>query len=131
MVDGIVCTVNLKQDTIEAGEGGQSLYMYNPFMTQELLENIFSQYRGIRYTGAVLQARWDPSLVPGEFVRIMTDSEYKNYVAMNNAMANSSGKTAAEILNLKKKSMRWENPCWYPRRRLPSAGKRRWKFGLI
>nr|DAW21548.1 MAG TPA: hypothetical protein [Caudoviricetes sp.] len=102
MVDGIVCTVNLKQDTIEAGEGGQSLYMYNPFMTQELLDNIFSQYRGIRYTGAVLQARWDPSLVPGEFVRIMTDSEYKNYVAMNNAMANSAGKTAAEILNLKK-----------------------------
>ena len=102
MVDGIVCTVNLKQDTIEAGEGGQSLYMYNPFMTQELLDNIFSQYRGIRYTGAVLQARWDPSLVPGEFVRIMTDSEYMNYVAMNNAMANSAGKTAAEILNLKK-----------------------------
>lgn len=102
MVDGIVCTVNLKQDTVEAGEGGQSLYMYNPFMTQELLDNIFSQYRGIRYTGAVVQARWDPSLVPGEFVRIMTDSEYKNYVAMNNAMANSAGKTAAEILNLKK-----------------------------
>lgn len=102
MVDGIVCTVNLKQDTIEAGEGGQSLYMYNPFMTQELLDNIFSQYHGIRYTGAVLQARWDPSLVPGEFVRIMTDSEYMNYVAMNNAMANSAGKTAAEILNLKK-----------------------------
>lgn len=102
MVDGIVCTVNLKQDTIEAGEGGQSLYMYNPFMTQELLDNIFSQYRGIRYTGAVLQARWDPSLVPGEFVRIMTDSEYKNYVAMNNAMANSAGRTAEDILNLKK-----------------------------
>ena len=102
MVDGIVCTVNLKQDTIEAGEGGQSLYMYNPFMTQELLDNIFSQYRGIRYAGAVLQARWDPSLVPGEFVRIMTDSEYMNYVAMNNALANSSGKTAEDILNLKK-----------------------------
>ena len=102
MVDGIVCTVNLKQDTIEAGEGGQSLYMYNPFMTQELLDNIFSQYRGIRYTGAVVQARWDPSLVPGEFVRIMTDSEYMNYVAMNNAMANSAEKTAEEILNLKK-----------------------------
>lgn len=102
MVDGIVCTVNLKQDTIEAGEGGQSLYMYNPFMTQELLDNIFSQYRGTRYTGAVLQARWDPSLVPGEFVRIMTDSEYMNYVAMNNAMANSAGKTAMEILSLKK-----------------------------
>ena len=102
MVDGIVCTVNLKQDTMEVGEGGQSLYMYNPFMTQELLDNIFSQYRGIRYTGAVVQARWDPSLVPGEFVRIMTDSEYMNYVAMNNAMANSAGKTAAEILNLKK-----------------------------
>lgn len=102
MVDGIVCTVNLKQDTIEAGEGGQSLYMYNPFMTQELLDNIFSQYRGIRYTGAVLQARWDPSLVPGEFVRIMTDSEYMNYVAMNNAMANSAGKTEEDILNLKK-----------------------------
>ena len=102
MVDGIVCTVNLKQDTIEAGEGGQSLYMYNPFMTQELLDNIFSQYRGIRYTGAVLQARWDPSLVPGEFVRIMTDGEYMNYVAMNNALANSAGKTAEDILNLKK-----------------------------
>ena len=102
MVDGIVCTVNLKQDTMEAGEGGQSLYMYNPFMTQELLDNIFSQYRGIRYTGAVLQARWDPSLVPGEFVRIMTDGEYMNYVAMNNAMANSAGKTAEDILNLKK-----------------------------
>lgn len=102
MVDGIVCTVNLKQDTIEAGEGGQSLYMYNPFMTQELLDNIFSQYRGIRYTGAVLQARWDPSLVPGEFVRIMTDSEYMNYVAMNNALANSAGNTAEDILNLKK-----------------------------
>lgn len=102
MVDGIVCTVNLKQDTMEAGEGGQSLYMYNPFMTQELLDNIFSQYRGIRYTGAVVQARWDQSLVPGEFVRIMTDSEYMNYVAMNNAMANLAGKTAAEILNLKK-----------------------------
>lgn len=102
MVDGIICTINLNQDTIESGECGQPLCFYNPFMTQELLDNILEEYQGIRYTGAVVRTSWKPTLIPGEFTRLMTENEYMNYVAMNNALANSSGMTASEIVNLKK-----------------------------
>lgn len=102
MVDGVICTINLNQDTIESGECGQPLCFYNPFMTQEILDGILEEYQGIRYTGAVVRTSWKPTLIPGEFVRLMTENEYMNYIAMNNALVNSSGMSAADILNLKK-----------------------------
>ena len=102
MVDGVICTINLNQDTIESGECGQPLCFYNPFMTQDALDGILEEYQGIRYTGAVVRTSWKSTLIPGEFVRLMTENEYMNYIAMNNALVNSSGMSAADILNLKK-----------------------------
>jgi hypothetical protein len=101
-IDGIICTINLNQDTVEAGDGGQPLKFYNPFVTQEQADSILSQYRGVRYYGANIKAKWNSDLLAGDLIRVMTSDEYKNYVAMMNAMANASSMTASEVLELKK-----------------------------
>lgn len=101
-IDGVVCTVNLRGDTVESGDGGQSITFYNPFATQQTVDSILEQYKGIRYIGANIKAKWDPSVRCGDLVRVMSEEEYRNYVAMGNAFRNSGEKTATEILNLKK-----------------------------
>lgn len=101
-IDGVVCTVNLRGDTVESGDGGQSITFYNPFATQQTVDSILEQYQGIRYIGANVKAKWDPSVRCGDLVRVMSETEYRNYVAMGNAFRNSREKTATEVLNLKK-----------------------------
>lgn len=102
-IDSIICTTNLAGNTILAGEdGGQPLSFYNPFMTQDILDNILTEYNGITYTGAVCSCNWDAGMLSGELVRVMSDEEFKNLLAMQNAMANSSSMTADEVLELKK-----------------------------
>ena len=101
-IDGVVCTVNLRGDTVESGDGGQSITFYNPFATQQTVDSILEQYQGIRYIGANIKAKWDPSVRCGDLVRVMSEAEYRNYVAMDNAFRNSGEKTSAEVLNLKK-----------------------------
>lgn len=101
-IDGVVCTVNLRGDTVESGDGGQSITFYNPFATQQTVDSILEQYKGIRYIGANVKAKWDPSVRCGDLVRVMSEAEYRNYVAMGNAFRNSGEMTAAEVLNLKK-----------------------------
>lgn len=101
-IDGVVCTVNLRGDTVESGDGGQSIKFYNPFATQQTVDTILEQYQGIRYIGAKIKAKWDPSVRCGDLVRVMSEAEYRNYIAMSNAFRNSGEITAAEVLNLKK-----------------------------
>lgn len=101
-IDGVVCTVNLRGDTVESGDGGQSITFYNPFATQQTVDSILEQYQGIRYLGANIKAKWDPSVRCGDLVRVMSEAEYRNYIAMGNAFRNSGDMTAAEVLNLKK-----------------------------
>lgn len=101
-IDGVVCTVNLRGDTVESGDGGQSITFYNPFATQQTVDSILEQYQGIRYIGANIKAKWDPYVRCGDLVRVMSEEEYRNYVAMGNAFRNSGEKTATEVLNLKK-----------------------------
>ncbi len=101
-IDGVICTINLNQDTVGTGEDGQSLKFYNPFMTEEQANAILTQYRGVRYYGAAIKAKWDSDLLAGDLIRVMSSEEYKNYVAMMNSMANSSSMTDDEILELKK-----------------------------
>jgi hypothetical protein len=101
-IDGVICTINLNQDTVSTGEEGQSLKFYNPFMTEEQANAILSQYRGVRYYGANIKAKWNSDLLAGDLIRVMSSEEYKNYVAMMNSMANSSSMTADEVLELKK-----------------------------
>lgn len=102
-IDSIKCTTNLAGSYLLAGEaGGQPLSCYNPFMAQDILDGILAEYNGITYTGAVFSCNWDAGLLSGELVRVMSDAEFKNLMAMQNAMANSSGMTADEILELKK-----------------------------
>ena len=101
-IDGVVCTVNLRGDTVESGDGGQSITFYNPFATKQTVDSILEQYQGIRYIGANVKAKWDPSVRCGDLVRVMSEAEYRNYIAMGNAFRNSGEMTAAEVLNLKK-----------------------------
>ena len=101
-IDGVVCTVNLRGDTVESGDGGQSIAFYNPFATKQTVDSILEQYQGIRYIGANVKAKWDPSVRCGDLVRVMSEAEYRNYIAMGNALRNSGEKTDAEVLNLKK-----------------------------
>lgn len=101
-IDGVVCTVNLRGDTVESGDGGQSITFYNPFATKQTVDSILEQYQGIRYLGANIKAKWDPSVRCGDLVRVMSEAEYRNYIAMGNAFRNSGEMTADEVLNLKK-----------------------------
>ncbi len=102
-IDSIQCTINLAGATILAGEaGGQPLTFYNPFMTQSVLAGILTDYNGITYTGATLSCPWDAGMLSGEMIRVFSDDEFKNYIAMQNAMAASSSMSEAEILELKK-----------------------------
>ena len=71
-IDGVVCTVNLRGDTVESGDGGQSITFYNPFATQQTVDSILEQYQGIRYIGANVKAKWDPSVRCGDLVRVMS-----------------------------------------------------------
>ena len=102
-VDSVQCTTNLAGATVLAGEaGGQPLTFYNPFMTQSVLDSILTDYNGITYTGATLSCPWDAGMLSGELVRIFSNDEFKNYIAMQNAMAASSSMSDAEKLELKK-----------------------------
>lgn len=102
LLDGISCNIsadNLGTDIIEIG-AGQSISFNNPFVTESILEDIFTEYRGIRFTGAELTVRWDDSLVSGTFARIFTEDEYRNYLGLNNALS-QEGLTDDEAFEIK------------------------------
>lgn len=88
VIDGISCnrsrTTNLTSDVIETG-AGQSVSWTNPFVDENILEDIFRQYRGTRYIGAAVSCRWDLSLQAGNLIRIMSEAEYENWLRMRNA----------------------------------------------
>lgn len=88
VIDGMSCnrsrTTNLTSDVIETG-AGQSVSWTNPFVDENILEDIFSQYRGTRYIGAAVSCRWDLSLQAGDLIRIMSEAEYENWLRMRNA----------------------------------------------
>ena len=101
VLQSITCdrsTQPYKEDKIEVGPG-QGIAFANPFVNEEMLADIFAMYNGIRYEGATFKMSWDDSINEGEFLRIMTEEEYKNYVALNNAL--EAATDAAEILELK------------------------------
>lgn len=88
VLDGMSCNrsraTNLTTDLIETG-AGQAVSFTNPFVDEEMLQDIFEMYRGMRYIGASLSCRWDESLQAGELIRIMSEAEYENWLRMNNA----------------------------------------------
>ena len=88
VIDGMSCnrsrTTNLTSDVIETG-AGQSVSWTNPFVDENILEDIFSQYRGTRYIGAAVSCRWDLSLQAGDLIRIMSEAECENWLRMRNA----------------------------------------------
>lgn len=88
VIDGMSCnrsrTTNLTSDVIETG-AGQSVSWTNPFVDENILEDIFSQYRGTRYIGAAVSCRWDLSLQAGDLIRIMSEAECENWIRMRNA----------------------------------------------
>lgn len=87
-----------KEDVIESGYG-QGLTFSNPFVTQEMLDDITAYYKGIRYVGAELSMFWNETIQSGEFIRIMTRKEYANYIGLNNALERASG--TKELLRIK------------------------------
>lgn len=88
LLDGLTCnrskTDGLTADEIETGSG-QSVKWNNPFIDAEMLEDIFAAYRGVRYTGATVSAKWDTGIQSGTFVRIMTSNEAENWIKLRNA----------------------------------------------
>lgn len=89
-----------KEDIIESGIG-QGFNFFNPFVNQDMLDEITDYYHGIRYVGAELTIKWHEGIQAGEFVRIMSPEEYANYVGLNNALDEAT--TDADILDLKEK----------------------------
>lgn len=74
----------LDEKLIEAG-AGQGVRFTNPYMTQEVLDDILADYSGLRFSGGTLRTRWDDSLLAGEFVKIYSSEEYDNYLRLVNA----------------------------------------------
>lgn len=74
----------LDEKLIEAG-AGQGVRFTNPYMTQEVLDDILADYSGLRFSGGTLRTRWDDSLLAGEFVKIYSAEEYDNYLRLVNA----------------------------------------------
>lgn len=87
--DGVACdrSVNpYRDDIIETG-AGQGVAFVNPFVTDEILENIYTLYKGAKYSGANVKLIWDENILAGQFIRIMEPVEYANFVKLNNALA--------------------------------------------
>lgn len=79
-----------KKDEIMAGDG-VGIYFNNPFVTQDELDLIFDNFKGISYSGAKFTTLWENNIFAGEFVRIMTDEEYAQYVGLQNAIEQGEG----------------------------------------
>lgn len=88
----------LDEDTIESGEGGQTLHFANPFITQSMLDDIAADYLGIRFTGAKFTTDWNTNMTAGEFVRIFSKAEYENYLKLRNNVEQNSGSMSADEL---------------------------------
>lgn len=88
VIDGIACNrsrkTNLISDVIEMG-AGQAISWTNPFVDEDILNGVFEEYRGTRYIGAAVSCKWDLSLQAGDFIRIMSEAEYGNWIRMRNA----------------------------------------------
>lgn len=83
----ISCNISLdgvNEKILEAG-AGQGISFNNPYMTQNGLEAILTDYTGIRFTGGSIGTRWNESLMAGEFIKIFTADEYDNYLRLKNA----------------------------------------------
>lgn len=99
-LEGISCNRgDLSDDILTTGTDGDIIF-HNPFMTQDILDDILEEYRGLRFCGGSLNMLWDDSIKAGLFIRIMSPEEYANYIGLQNAME-EDGLTEEEILDLK------------------------------
>lgn len=106
-IDSIVCdraTSIFKQDLISTDDNPESdgdIIFYNPYVDQDLLNEIFEDLHGISYTGGKATAMWSPALESGSFLRIMDDEEYKNYLQLRNELSANTSMTTAKKNELK------------------------------
>ena len=85
VVDAIECE-DAHGEIITAGGGGQAVKMSNYLVTPEILESVIVPlYRGTRYSGGALSCPWSRELAAGEFIRVMTSEEYRNYLMLLNS----------------------------------------------
>lgn len=76
-----------------------SMSFNNPFMTQEILDDIYADYKGLRLSGQKFTAMWTPAMQAGTFVRLMSEEEYRAYLKLKNH-AEQNGTTAEIIADL-------------------------------
>lgn len=106
-IDSIVCdraTSIFKQDLISTDDNPESdgdIIFYNPYVDQDLLNEIFEDLHGISYTGGKATAMWSPALESGSFLRIMDDEEYKNYLQLRNELSANTSMTTDKKNELK------------------------------
>lgn len=98
-LDGIECDIGFIQENIISSGFESDLSFKNPFMTQDVLDGILANYKGIRFSGGALNMTWDASIDAGSFIRVMTPDEYKNYLELQNAL--DAGGTEEEVLDIK------------------------------
>lgn len=85
IVDAVECE-DAHGEIITAGGGGQAVRMSNYLVSQGVLESVIVPlYRGTRYTGGALSCPWSRELAAGEFIRVMTAEEYRNYLMLLNS----------------------------------------------
>ena len=85
VVDAVECE-DAHGEIITAGGGGQAVKMSNYLVAPEILESVIVPlYRGTRYAGGTLSCPWSRELVAGEFIRVMTAEEYRNYLMLLNS----------------------------------------------
>lgn len=85
LIDGVECHDG-RGYTLESGGGGQTIAFTNYLVTQDVLDEVIAPtYRGVRFCGASVSAPWEYGLNAGEFVRIMSEDEYRNYLELRNS----------------------------------------------
>lgn len=78
---------------------GQGVSFTNPMMNESMLEKVLATYNGMRFVGGNISAIWDRSLMAGRFIRIFTEEEYANYLALLNQIEITTDET--ELKGLK------------------------------
>lgn len=85
VIDGAEC-YGSNGSLIQSEGTGQNVSFTNSLVTEEILNDVIAPiYRGQRIQGGVLQASWNTELRAGEFIRVMTEDEYRNYLELGNS----------------------------------------------
>lgn len=83
------------EDNVISCGSGYGITFMNPYMTQDILENIYQNLHGFTYTPASVKWRGDPSLEVCDCISVQTDNECVQMIIMDNTMIFDGGMSSS------------------------------------